>query len=77
MDETWITPAQLASELGQTTRWVAEKMRSGEIPSVKLGASRYFTPECRAELVRRQVEASTPKPGDGWGRVTRKRRRSA
>ncbi|GEM_PF-5791731 len=67
-----MTPAELAAELGQTERWVVTHMRTGDIPSVKVGRARYFTPECRAALVARQVaEAATPE--NRWGRATRKR----
>ncbi len=72
MSTVWMTPAELAAELGQTERWVVTHMRTGDIPSVKVGRARYFTPECRAALVARQVaEAATPE--NRWGRATRKR----
>jgi hypothetical protein len=67
-----MTPAELAAELGQTERWIVTHMRTGDIPSVKVGRARYFTPECRAALVARQV-AEAAIPANKWGRATRKR----
>lgn len=66
----WLTPQQLAAQWGKSTRWVRDHMTSGEIPSVKVGSQRWFTPECRAELVRRQIEQAKPDP---WGRARRGR----
>lgn len=66
----WLTPQQLSTEWGKSLRWVRDHMTSGEIPSVKVGSQRWFTPECRAELVRRQVEQAKPDP---WGRAKRGR----
>lgn len=73
--ETWLTPAQLAQELGQSVRWVMTHMRKGDIPSVKLGQSRYFTPECRAALVARQISEASD-PANKWGRATKRSRAS-
>lgn len=66
----WLTPEQLAEEMDRPIRWVQEYMASGDIPSVKIGNRRFFTPECRAELHRRFIERQR-EADDGWGQVTR------
>lgn len=60
MNSDWLTPAQLAEELGRPTRWIEDHMTAGDIPSVRIGRFRYFTPECRARLVETQLASKTP-----------------
>ena len=71
MNADWITPEQLAEQMGRPVRWVMEAMSSGELPSVKVRGFRYWTPGCQAELERRQLAAAED---SGWGQVTRGRR---
>lgn len=75
----WLTPSELASELSRpgapvTAKWVRERMRAGDIPSVTIGSRRFFSPQCRAELERRAVSAPAPSPSPdvGWGLRTRR-----
>lgn len=68
----WLTPADLAERMGRPVRWVEDRMRTGEIPSVKVGSKRWFTPGCMVELERRQLHADE-RPADEWGRLTRRR----
>lgn len=72
MNPDWLTPSQLAAELGRPARWVEEHMASGDIPSVRLGRFRYFTPECRARLVAAQL-SEPAEVEDSWGRPTGRR----
>lgn len=78
MTSAWQTPAELAAELRPDAspevgeRWVREQMRTGRIPSVKVGAKRFFTEACRDEMNRRALEAEREKTEpEGWGQVTR------
>ena len=64
----WLTPEQLADELGKPVEWVRKHMRTGAIPSVRIGRERWFTPECRDRLVAGQLREPAT---DSWGRVTR------
>lgn len=74
MNADWLTPAELADELGRPLRWVEEHMAAGDIPCVKLGRFRYFTPECRARLVAAQLaRPDTDAVADSWGRPTGRR----
>lgn len=65
----WLTAADLAPLWGKDERTIARMMVREEIPTVKIGVTRYFTPECRAELHRRQ-RVTTPEV-EGWGRRER------
>lgn len=71
----WQTPAELAAELRPEaapvtrTRWVKRLMNSGQIPSVKVGNRRYFTPECRRQMEAEQLH--TAESDSGWGHITR------
>lgn len=71
-DPTWLEPADLAAQMKRPVRWVEARMRSGELPSVKVGSKRYFTPGCLAELERRNLQADE-RPVEDWGRLTRRR----
>ena len=67
----WITPEALAEQMGRSVRWVKERMASGELPSVKVGGVRFWTPGCMSELEQRAL--GRPAEEDGWGRITRGR----
>ena len=75
MTAEWLTPEQLAAELGRPTRWVKLKMAAGDIPSVRIGAARWFTPECRARLVASQLgdPEAAAEVAESWGRPTGRR----
>lgn len=79
MNADWLTPAELADELGRPLRWVEEHMAAGDIPCVKVGRFRYFTPECRTRLVEAQLASTTPtldaaaEVAESWGRPTGRR----
>lgn len=66
----WITPEQLAEQMGRSARWVKERMASGDLPSVKVGGCRYWTPGCMTELEARHLAAKTE--AQGWGRKTKR-----
>lgn len=74
MNSDWLTPEQLAQDMGRPVRFVKEQMASGAIPSIKIGGRRYFTPECRAALMASQL-AAPPQPAapatNEWSLVTR------
>lgn len=66
----WVTPEQLAEQMGRPVRWVKEAMTSGELPSVKVRGRRYWTPGCMAELERKHLAET--EQAVGWGRKTRR-----
>lgn len=65
----WMTPEELAEQMGRPVRWVKDQMASGALPSVKVGGRRYWTPGCMEELERRHLAGKAEV--DGWGRVSR------
>jgi hypothetical protein len=67
----WITPEQLAERMGRSVRWVKDRMASGDLPSVKVGGVRYWTPGCMEELERKQLQREDE--AAGWGRIGRRR----
>lgn len=79
-DPAWLTPADLAAELrpddlpATREQWVKRQMRTGAIPSIKIGRRRWFTPECRRQMEREQLGLA--EQDAGWDRVTRGRRAS-
>lgn len=88
MTPDWMTTEQLAAEMGRPVRWVQEKFKTGEIPSVKIGNRRWFTAECRAELMARHLGTvepdvpadlpPAPEPVvDAFGRVSGRGRRAS
>lgn len=68
--EDWLTPDELAQRMGRSPRWVKEQMAAGELPSVKVGGTRYWTPGCMSELEARHLAAKTA--SEGWGRKTKR-----
>lgn len=66
----WLTPDELAEQMGRPSRWVKERMASGDLPSVKVGGRRFWTPGCMAELEARHLAAKTE--AAGWGRKTKR-----
>lgn len=67
----WLTPDELAAEMGRSARWVREQMAAGSLPSVKVGGVRYWTPGCMVELERRHLaNAERASEGNPWGRKT-------
>ena len=73
----WLSPAQLAEELSTedrpvTAEWVRRHMSTGDIPSIRVGNRRWFTPACR-EAMEQRVK---PPPIDiaGFGYTGRPRR---
>ena len=76
----WLTPSDLAEQLGQTERWVRDKMalpqgHKDHIPSLKIGNSRWFTPDCERLLHERKLSPPTADPA-GFGLKTRTRAKS-
>lgn len=71
--EGWLTAEDLAAEWKQDVRWVKDHMASGEIPTVKVGRHRFFTPECRAQMVAAQLKNTEPTAAETWGRPVRGR----
>lgn len=75
--ENWLTPEQLAEQMGMSARWVKDQMAlhdstSGArgLPSVKVGGRRFWTPGCMTELEARHLAAKTE--AQGWGRKTKR-----
>ena len=66
----WLTPDQLAEQMGRSPRWVKDRMNSGDLPSVKVGGVRYWTPGCMTELEARHLAAKTV--SEDWGRKTKR-----
>jgi hypothetical protein len=68
----WLTPEELAEQMGMSARWVKDRFASGDLPSVKVGGKRFWTPGCMEELEARHLKGKSE--SDDWGRVTRARR---
>ena len=66
----WLTVPALADAWGQTERWVIDHMDAGDIPFVRVGRQRFFTPGCAAQMEARALNPDRDE-ADGWGQVTR------
>lgn len=58
MDPLLLTPEDAATALAICRARVYELMRSGELPSIRLGASRRVPREALQELIERKMSAS-------------------